>query len=228
MRIFGFEITKVSKIDNAKVATFEEVVYKLQENCKEYINFLKDLPIHIAVMFDPDSADANTERYELISTTNDIISTRTIQLVNLIRMYTSHPLGDMLTGVIYTTSISKLNAYSAKLQALLKTHIDMEKRMNEMSLKYGDEYEACNDPRYNMMVNKYNEFLRQENQLIDETIQLLSSEINRLRAQGKYDVFEIQFGVDLIKTRLKRKKIKEPDMNPKYIVKIFDNSLGVD
>lgn len=224
LRIFGFEITRVSKLNDDMIKSFEELVKLLQNNSKEYIDFLNGLPMHIDILFNPETADSDEERYDLINQMVNLISIRTNQIIGILRLYQEHRLSDLLTGSIYMMTIPKLNAQSAKLQALLKAHIDMENRMSDASNNQDVEF----DNRYEVMLNKYEELLKYEHQCINETISDMLLDLHKIRTQGKYDVFEIQFGVDLIRTRLKRKKIKEPKNEPRYIIKIFDNNLGVD
>ena len=229
MRLFGFEIIRCKTSDLRDADVFKNLVMNM---CHEVTEFRDDLDLFIERFDTLDDVDPDLNTFKMLSlNTIRMINIHFNCIKNYISLYCDNRFADQFVSVSLVGSTQKLADSCGKLQALISTHCETLSRIN--GFMETDEFTSTDKDTQIDFIDKHDEFMKQSRVLIKNVIELINITILRKMYNViLYDIIEIDIGVDLIRSRLHRKKKKNVKVNgkrvPDYQILIFNNLKGAE
>ena len=229
MRLFGFEIIRCETSDLKEADVFKNLVMSM---CREVTEFRDDLNLFVDTFNDLNDIDPDLDKIEKFSIdTIKMINIHFNCIKNYISLYCDNKFSDQFVQVSLVGSMQKLADSCGRLQALISTHSGTLIRMS--GFMETEEFTSTNKDAQIDFIDKHDEFMNQSRVLIKNVIELINITILRKMYNViLYDIIEIDIGVDLIRSRLHRKKMKNVKVNgkrvPDYQILIFNNLKGAE
>lgn len=201
IRLFGFEISRISKLEREEEKVFKQSTLALNEMLIDFLKYLGDI------------YDKHDDEPSIIQHMFEFIES----ITSALRIYSENKYASPLTTISMNQRIQIIRTHGMRIQHMVSQHHNTRLHMENFQDMLEEEYE--DDDEYSQIQLEMDHTESHYERTLRSMIRELFADVNATCAVLQYDVFRIIYGVDIVKSY--KKKTKLPKGTAEYSIKIF-------